>query len=301
MVVSTAKKPKPRTHMTPADLAHEGALALVEEQFRDFDVVWAKVGSFPWWPAVVFHSWDVVRDVGLPTEEKKLPIPEPRRVPVLDIGGAETGDFRLVSHCLVMFVDQFNFSVVEIEPKSIVSYVGYYNKNRDAVVNAKPGSKVAKYKKRFNEALSKADGLLHMVRSLRDESVDAWPTSSWTQPIAAYGRLRTSQKTGHCWSCPRSRSQSRSGERTRRRSCRRLLPWRTSRSTTPGTTARWMKMNRKRPMMTTTTTTRTSCLLGREAAEGKRRATRKRPRRRQERETAALQRPRRRLVVVAGR
>jgi hypothetical protein len=163
MVVTTAKRPKPRTHMTADDLAHEGALALVEEQFRDLDVVWAKVAPFPWWPAVVFHSWDAVRDVGLPTEEKKLPILEPRREPVLDASGTETSAFRVVRYCLVMFVDQFNYAVVETSPKFIVSYVAYYSKHREAVVNCKPGSKNAKYKKRFNEALAKADGLLHMV------------------------------------------------------------------------------------------------------------------------------------------
>ncbi|CAI5714165.1 unnamed protein product [Peronospora destructor] len=46
------------------------ALTLVEERFCTFDIVWAKVQGFPWWPGVFFHSWDDVLDAGVRIDPK---------------------------------------------------------------------------------------------------------------------------------------------------------------------------------------------------------------------------------------
>lgn len=162
---------KTRSKLTPADLAHEEALTKVEEQFRDFDLVWAKVGSYPWWPAVFFHSWDAVRSAGLPTSEKSLTIPAPYKVDVEDADGKTSGDTRVVRHCLVMFADQFNFSVVQIDPRSVVSYLAYYDVHTATVLRAK---KVPKNCNRpaFRKALARAEKLLHMVGTSRFCSVE---------------------------------------------------------------------------------------------------------------------------------
>lgn len=160
MVAPVVKKP--RSRLTPADVAHEHALAQVEEQFRDFDLVWAKVGAYPWWPAVLFHDWDVVRDAGIPTLERLPALPEPRSEPVLDAQGNDTGHTRLVRHCVVMFVDQFNFSVVELDPKCVGSFLAYYKLHTDAM--AKP-KKASKHRAQFRIALDKALRMLHMVRN----------------------------------------------------------------------------------------------------------------------------------------
>lgn len=151
------------------DAARMEALAMVQEQFRDFDVVWAKVHGFPWWPGVLFYSWDVVQRAGIRTDAKlmqSLVVPLPDRVPVLDADGQETGSFRLRRFCLVMFLDKFNFSVVEIDPRSVASYTVHYQ----VYVHAVMGRKHAK-KTDFRRALQQADKLLHMGEPYDEEDL----------------------------------------------------------------------------------------------------------------------------------
>ncbi|KAK1934477.1 Myb-like protein H [Phytophthora citrophthora] len=158
--MSCAKKP-PSSRLDEALKERHEALALVEEQFRDFDVVWAKVIGFPWWPGVLFHSWDVVRRAGIRTDAKiveTLLIPPPQRVPVVDaVSGEETGTFRVRRYCLVMFLDKFNFSLVEIDPSNVASYTAHYQMYKHAVMGSKN-----KKKTEFKRALIKAEQLLHM-------------------------------------------------------------------------------------------------------------------------------------------
>ncbi|KAL4138101.1 hypothetical protein PRIC2_001608 [Phytophthora ramorum] len=154
MVAPGAKKP-PSARQDGALRARHEALALVEEKFRDFDVVWAKVHGFPWWPGVLFHSWDVVRRAGIRTDPKivaELVVPPPEKAP-----GRETGVSHLRRHCLVMFLDKFNFSVVEIEPGSVASFTAHYELYQRAVMGSKN-----KKKTEFRRALVKAAELLHL-------------------------------------------------------------------------------------------------------------------------------------------
>ncbi|KAL3664081.1 hypothetical protein V7S43_010967 [Phytophthora oleae] len=164
MVAPGAKKPSSSRLDEGLKERHE-ALALVEEQFRDFDVVWAKVHGFPWWPGVLFHSWDIVRRAGIRTDARiveTLVVPAPQRVPVVDaVSGEETGTFRMRRYCLVMFLDKFNFSVVEIDPSNVASYTAHYQMFEHAVMGSK-SSKYAKKKTEFKRALMKAAQLLHM-------------------------------------------------------------------------------------------------------------------------------------------
>ncbi|KAG3205098.1 hypothetical protein PC128_g1559 [Phytophthora cactorum] len=177
MVAPGAKKPSSSRLDAAAQEAlrarHE-ALTLVEEQFRDFDVVWAKVLGFPWWPGVLFLSWDVVRRAGIRTDPKivaSLVMPPPQKVPVLDAAtGEETGEFRVKRHCLVMFLDKFNFSLVEIDPSSVASFTAHYQMHEHAIMGSKSG-KWAKKKTEFKRALVKAVQLLHMGNDYTEDDL----------------------------------------------------------------------------------------------------------------------------------
>ncbi|KAG7395500.1 hypothetical protein PHYBOEH_003691 [Phytophthora boehmeriae] len=163
MVAPGARKPKGKLDaaaQTALQARHE-ALALVEERFRDFDVVWAKVHGFPWWPGVLFHSWDVVRRAGIRTDPKlvaSLVVPPPEKILVLDAAtGEETSAYRIRRHCLVMFLDKFNFSVVEIDPRNVASFTAHYQLYQHAVMGRKKGPKTD-----FRRAVMKATSLLHL-------------------------------------------------------------------------------------------------------------------------------------------
>ncbi|TDH73657.1 hypothetical protein CCR75_002327 [Bremia lactucae] len=141
------------------------ALTHVEEKFRNFDIVWAKVQGFPWWPGVLFLSWDVVRQAGIRTDPKivaSLKVPPPRKFPIIGAAsGKEKVAFRVKRHCLIMFLDKFNFSLLELDPSNVASYTAHYHLYEQAVLNSK-NSKYAKKKAEFRRALVKATQLLHM-------------------------------------------------------------------------------------------------------------------------------------------
>ncbi|OWZ16515.1 Metalloprotease [Phytophthora megakarya] len=173
MVAPGAKKPSSRLDAAAQEALKTrlDALSCVEEQFQDFDVVWAKVLGFPWWPGVLFLSWDVVRRAGIVTDPKivaELVVPAPERVPVMDAAtGQATGAFRWKRHCLVMFLDKFNFSLLEIEPANVASYTAHYQLYERAVM----GSKNSKKKSEFRRALVKAATLLHMGKEYAEEDL----------------------------------------------------------------------------------------------------------------------------------
>ncbi|KAF4032888.1 JAB1/Mov34/MPN/PAD-1 ubiquitin protease domain-containing protein [Phytophthora infestans] len=177
MVAPGAKKP-PSSRLDASGQealkARHEALALVEEKFRDFDVVWAKIHGFPWWPGVLFLSWDVVRRAGIRTDPKimaSLVVPPPQKVPVLDATtGEETGEFRTKRHCLVMFLDKFNFSLVEIDPSNVASFTAHYQMYVHAVMGSKSG-KWSKKKGEFKRALAKATQLLHMGKNYVEDDL----------------------------------------------------------------------------------------------------------------------------------
>ncbi|KAE9040248.1 hypothetical protein PR001_g4807 [Phytophthora rubi] len=171
MVAPGAKKPSSSRDAAAQEAmrARHEALTLVEEQFRDFDVVWAKVHGFPWWPGVLFHSWDVVRRAGIRTDPKivaSLVVPPPEKLP------AEGRDHetRVRRHCLVMFLDKFNFSLVEIDPSSVAGFTAHYQAYVHAVMGSTK-SKWGKKKTEFRRALAKATQLLHMGKEYVEDDL----------------------------------------------------------------------------------------------------------------------------------
>lgn len=44
-------------------------LDLDDELYQNGSVIWAKFDGRPWWPCVVFKTWDDVRDWGLPISQ----------------------------------------------------------------------------------------------------------------------------------------------------------------------------------------------------------------------------------------
>ncbi|KUF99663.1 hypothetical protein AM588_10010632 [Phytophthora nicotianae] len=202
MVAPGAKKPSSSRLDAAGQKAlkarHE-ALALVEEKFRDFDVVWAKVHGFPWWPGVLFLSWEVVRCAGIRTDPKivaELVVPLPQKVPVLDTTtGEETGEYRIKRHCLVMFLDKFNFSLVEIDPSNVASFTAHYQVYVHAVMGSKSG-KWSKKKGEFKRALVKATQLLHMD-FVWDDNVFTDDPSIAEKEKAEIERLQAEEAAAH--------------------------------------------------------------------------------------------------------
>ncbi|RLN63163.1 hypothetical protein BBJ28_00015342 [Nothophytophthora sp. Chile5] len=198
MVAPGARKPKVKLDAVglEAQRVHLEALALVEEQFRDFDVVWAKVHGFPWWPAILFHSWDAVRNAGIQADAKlmvSLVVPGPEQVPVLDAAtGEETGAFRTKRHCLVMFLDKFNFSVVEMDQRSVGAFTTHYNLHVSAIMDKKHSKKTD-----FRRSLVKANEVLHMVREEGSElGVDWEDLVLLDKPTAAEKKRRVETSSG---------------------------------------------------------------------------------------------------------
>ncbi|KAI9921581.1 hypothetical protein PsorP6_001187 [Peronosclerospora sorghi] len=177
MVAPGAKKPS-ISRLDASDQAalraRYEALGQVEETFRDFDIVWAKIHGFPWWPGVMFHSWDVVRRAGIQTDPKivaELVVPPPEKVVELDaVTGQETANFRLKRHCLIMFLDKFNFSLVEIDPSNVASFTTHYHLYEYAVLGSKSG-RWSKKKAEFRRALAKATDLLHMGNNYEEQDL----------------------------------------------------------------------------------------------------------------------------------
>ncbi|KAL8002893.1 putative PWWP domain, histone H2A deubiquitinase MYSM1, MPN domain-containing protein [Plasmopara halstedii] len=176
MVASGVKKPSIRRLDVAAQDAMKAryeALALVEEQFCDFDIVWAKVHGFPWWPGVLFLSWDGVQNAGIHTDPKivaSLAVPPPEKTPVIDSITNKGKDVYVTKrHCLIMFLDKFNFSLVEMNPNFVASFTPHYHLYEGAVMNSK-NSKFVKKKSEFRRAVIKATQLLHMGKdNLNDD------------------------------------------------------------------------------------------------------------------------------------
>lgn len=77
------------------------------KHYEDGDMVWAKARYFPWWPCIVFNSWEGVSSWGLPSFEKNLPMTTTSTSSKSKTKGPHA---RLI----VMFLDEFNFQAVNV-------------------------------------------------------------------------------------------------------------------------------------------------------------------------------------------
>ncbi|CAH0522075.1 unnamed protein product [Peronospora belbahrii] len=150
------------------------ALSLVEERFHNFDIVWAKVHGFPWWPGVFFYSWEIVLNAGIRTDPKivmELVVPPPEKTSTCDgVTGQETGRFHMKRHCLIMFLDKFNFSVLEINANNVAGFTTHYHLYERAVMGNR-SSKWGKKKAEFKRAIVKAVQLLHLGKEYGKEEL----------------------------------------------------------------------------------------------------------------------------------
>lgn len=139
--------------------------AAVHQQYHSMDIVWGKMGGFPWWPGMLFLSWDDVEAAGVNVSgEENRNLPPPEKVLYNVQTGSDTGEqdpsaFTLEYYGIVMFLDKFNFSLVKLTPKFVRPFTLYYESYSSAVLR----SKAAKDKSGFRRALLKAEKLLHAV------------------------------------------------------------------------------------------------------------------------------------------
>lgn len=160
----------PRGKAPPLDPEEERlrtqAFSAVHHQYRSMDIVWGKMGGFPWWPGMLFLSWDDVEAAGVNVsaeESREMPPPEKVFRNAQAAGDADEQDpaeFTLEYYAIVMFLDKFNFSLVKLSPKFVRPFTVYYESCSNAVLR----SKTAKDKSGFRRALLKAEKLLHAVR-----------------------------------------------------------------------------------------------------------------------------------------
>lgn len=140
-------------------LAPEAQFALlsVETQYKNWDVVWVRMTGFPWWPAIVFLTWDVPIEAGVPLPKEFLTINEPEeRVVTAVVNGK--GEQKVVTdhYCLVTFLDKGDWFVANMNTQ-IQPFTSNYTANMKP--NAKKGNPAA-----FRLALRRAMKLLHLVR-----------------------------------------------------------------------------------------------------------------------------------------
>ncbi|GLE05930.1 hypothetical protein PINS_up015141 [Pythium insidiosum] len=148
-MVTIVNRPKPKGADPAAVAAHIEATSHVVEQYNNFDVVWAKMGGFPWWPGVLFHSWEAVDAANFQLKERPvIPAPEKRD------GGV------VIYHCLIVFLDQFNCATLEISPATLCAFETNYARLST--------EKKALKAKGFKTALQRAERMLHMSDHLTE-------------------------------------------------------------------------------------------------------------------------------------
>lgn len=156
-MVGTATAPRHGKPSPEAEAARRQALALVGVQYKNWDVVWARMAGFPWWPGVVFHGWDAVAAAGLPLprERPALALPEKREVAVMSAKGKLEQRTVTDRFCLVMFLDKGNWCAVNMNTQVTPFTLGFR-------ANSKPNKKAKT--SGFRLAVQRAIRLLHTVR-----------------------------------------------------------------------------------------------------------------------------------------
>lgn len=135
----------------------QAALLSVETQYKNWDVVWARMAGFPWWPGIVFLNWEVPLESGVPLPKEFVAINEPEeRVVAAIVNGKEEQKVVTDYYCLVMFLDKGDWFVANMN-LHIQPFASNY------AANCKPTHKKGK-SSAFKVALQRATKLLHLVR-----------------------------------------------------------------------------------------------------------------------------------------
>ncbi|TMW58072.1 hypothetical protein Poli38472_013546 [Pythium oligandrum] len=131
----------------------------VQEQFQSYDVVWAKMQGYPWWPGVIFFDWEDV-DNAVIDLQPRLTIPPPV------VEKTKGGQMVKYYHALVMFLDRFNCITVKVTPAFVCSYALNYQRITKSVL-----TKNSKYASSFRVALARAEQILHMGNHMTTEEL----------------------------------------------------------------------------------------------------------------------------------
>lgn len=132
------------------------ALALVTVAYKNWDVVWARMPGFPWWPGILFLDPAAVEAAGLPLTGVPFKPPEKREVTVVSASGKEETRTIVDRYCLVMFLDKNNWYVANMNKDITPFSVGYPQFRKPTHRRAKSGT--------FKLALQRAIQLYHVVR-----------------------------------------------------------------------------------------------------------------------------------------
>ena len=105
-------------------------------ELKEGDIVWAKLKGFPWWPSVVFPTWDAVKRWELKTSMSSLP-------------KVAEGD------CIVYFLETLNFNVLPNTEAHILRFPEHLTEKRHQKL------KSSGQKKKFTSAVDEAISLLN--------------------------------------------------------------------------------------------------------------------------------------------
>lgn len=156
-MVATAKRANAKAAAVKLTPEAQAALLQIETRYKNWDVVWARMTGFPWWPGLVFLSWSVAIEGGVPLPKELLVINEPEeRLVNVTVNGKPEQRVVTDRYCLVMFLDKGDWFVANMN-LHIQPFTSNYATNLKP--NAKKGNPAS-----FKLALRRAIKLLHLVR-----------------------------------------------------------------------------------------------------------------------------------------
>lgn len=140
-----------RGKTTAAEKENALAAVVVEERYQDYDVVWCRLDGFPWWPCMLFFSYNALEraQIGLNENQSQLVLPPPRAE--LSPDGKAS---HVIHRALCMFLDKFDVSIVEVTPK----FVCAFDLNYEALAKVKQKDK---HRSGFKLALKHANRVYH--------------------------------------------------------------------------------------------------------------------------------------------
>nr|CCA21735.1 metalloprotease family M67A putative [Albugo laibachii Nc14] len=137
----------------------------VQEDFNDFDVVWAKMKGYPWWPALFFWTKQPLQEAGFTSCFSTA-------FDSIRISEAKQSDSNLPKECLVLFLDKFNFSVLSYLPgETIRPFTGTYDSTLKKCLKDLKIKRFLSKRRLFFIAMKKAELLVH---SNKMESGEDW-------------------------------------------------------------------------------------------------------------------------------
>lgn len=139
----------------------------IQQKLNDFDVVWAKMKGYPWWPALFFWTKQALEKAGFRSCFSSA-------FDFIRISKATYSDSSIPKECLVLFLDKFNFSVLSFLPgRTIRPFTATYDSTLKQCMKDLKMKRFVSKRRLFFIALKKAEILVHSSKMELDEDWNA--------------------------------------------------------------------------------------------------------------------------------